>query len=140
MTLVVGQAIGVFLGIYAATNQDKLATFVAFLGIVIPKFVVAPIMLYFLAFVRHSPILGGLYPPEYQVQDGMSLAKLWNMCLHVWPVLFISIRAGKAYSTRMMRANLLDVMSAQYVETARAKGLSRRRVLYKHAVPKALTR
>lgn len=142
VTLVIGQAIGVFLGIYAATNQykwgDKFATFVAFLGIVIPKFVVALIMLYFLAFVWHSPYLGALYSPEFQVQDHMSLAKLWNMFLHVWPVLFISIWAGQAYTTRMMRGNLLDVMNAQYIETARAKGLSRRRVLYKHAVPNAL--
>lgn len=142
VTLVVGQAIGIFLGIYAATNQyklgDKLATFIAFLGIVIPKFVVALIMLYFLAFVWHSPYLGALYSPEFQVQEGMSFAKLWNMFLHVWPVLFISIWAGQAYTTRMMRGNLLDVMNAQYIETARAKGLSRRRVLYKHAVPNAL--
>ena len=142
VTLVVGQAIGVFLGIYAATNQykwgDKLATLVAFLGIVIPKFVVALILLYFLAFVWHSPYLGALYSAEFQVQDRMSFAKLWNMFLHVWPILFISIWAGQAYTTRMMRGNLLDVMNAHYIETARAKGLSRRKVLYKHAVPNAL--
>lgn len=142
VTLVVGQAIGVFLGIYAATNQykwgDKLATFIAFIGIVVPKFVVALILLYFLAFVWHSPYLGALYSPEFQVQEGMSFAKLWNMFLHVWPILLISIWAGQAYTTRMMRGNLLDVMNAQYIETARAKGLSRRKVLYKHAVPNAL--
>jgi peptide/nickel transport system permease protein len=142
VTLVTGQAIGVLLGIYAATNQykwgDKLATFIAFIGIVIPKFVVALIILYFLAFVWHSPYLGSLYSPEFQVQDGMSFAKLWDMFLHVWPVLLISIWAGQAYTTRMMRGNLLDVMNAQYIETARAKGLSRRKVLYKHAVPNAL--
>lgn len=142
VTLVVGQALGVLLGIYAATNQykwgDKLATFVAFIGIVIPKFVVALILLYFLAFVWHSPYLGSLYSPEFQVQEGMSFAKLWDLFLHVWPILVISIWAGQAYTTRMMRGNLLDVMNAQYIETARAKGLSRRKVLYKHAVPNAL--
>ncbi|MCT4610322.1 MAG: ABC transporter permease [Pelagimonas sp.] len=142
VTLVVGQTIGVLLGTYAAINQyrwgDTLATLVAFLGIVIPKFVIALIMLYFLAFVWHSPYIGALYSPEFQVQDGMSLAKLWNMILHVWPILLVSIWAGQAYTTRMMRGNLLDVMNAQYIETARAKGLSRRKVLFRHAVPNAL--
>lgn len=142
VTLVVGQVIGVFLGIYAATNQyrwgDTAATLVAFLGIVIPKFVIALILLYLLAFVWHSPYIGALYSPEFQVQESMSFAKLWNLFLHVWPILLVSIWAGQAYTTRMMRGNLLDVMNAQYIETARAKGLSRRKVLFRHAVPNAL--
>jgi len=142
ITLVLGQLLGVFLGIYAAVNQyrwgDMMATFVAFLGIVIPKFVTALIMLYLLVFVWHSPYIGALYSPEYVIQDHFSFAKLWNFFLHTWPILFISIWAGSAYTTRMMRGNLLDVMNAQYIETAKAKGLSRRRVLFKHAVPNAM--
>lgn len=142
VTLVVGQTIGVLLGIYAAVNQyrwgDTLATVVAFLGIVIPKFITALIFLYFLAFVWHSPYLGALYSPQFLITDTFSFAKLWNLFLHVWPILLISIWAGQAYTTRMMRGNLLDVMNAQYIETARAKGLSRRKVLFKHAVPNAL--
>lgn len=142
ITLFVGQTVGVLLGIYAAVNQyrwgDFMATLVAFLGIVIPKFVIALVLLYFLAFVWHSPYIGALYSPEYIVQDHFSVAKGWNFFLHVWPILVISIWAGQAYTTRMMRGNLLDVMNAQYIETARAKGLSRRRVLFKHAVPNAM--
>ncbi len=142
ITLFVGQTVGVLLGIYAAVNQyrwgDFLATLVAFLGIVIPKFVIALVLLYFLAFVWHSPYIGALYSPEYIVQDHFSVGKAWNFFLHVWPILVISIWAGQAYTTRMMRGNLLDVMNAQYIETARAKGLSRRRVLFKHAVPNAM--
>ena len=142
VTLVVGQTIGVMLGIFAAVNQykwgDVLATLVAFFGIVIPKFVLSLIILYFLAFIWHSPYLGAFYSPEYQIQDEFSFGKLWNLFLHVWPVLAISIWAGQAYTTRMMRGNLLDVMNAQYIETARAKGLSRGRILFKHAVPNAL--
>jgi peptide/nickel transport system permease protein len=82
--------------------------------------------------------IGALYSPEFQIQDGFSFAKLWNLFLHVWPILFISIWAGSAFTTRMMRGNLLDVMNAQYIETARAKGLSRRSILFRHAVPNAL--
>ena len=142
VALVVGQTIGVILGIYAAVNQykfgDVAATLIAFLGIVIPKFVLSLVILYFLAFVWHSPYIGALYSPEYQLQQHFSFAKLWNLFLHVWPVLVISIWAGQAYTTRMMRGNLLDVMNTQYIETARAKGLSRGRILFKHAVPNAL--
>ena len=142
VTLVIGQALGVLLGIFAAVNQyrwgDTLSMFVAFLGIVIPKFIVALILLYFLAFVWHYPYLGALYSAEYQVQDHLSFGKVWNLFLHVWPILLISVWAGSAYTMRMMRGNLLDVMNAQYIETARAKGLTRRKTLFRHAVPNAL--
>jgi len=142
IALVLGQLLGVFLGIFAAVNQyrwgDIMATFIAFLGIVIPKFVTALVMLYLLVFVWHSPYIGALYSPEYIIQDHFSFGKMWDFFKHIWPILFISIWAGSAYTTRMMRGNLLDVMNAQYIETARAKGLSRRRVLFKHAVPNAM--
>lgn len=140
--LIVGQIIGGFLGIYAAMNQyrigDTLATIFAFLGIVIPKFVMSLIILYFLAFVWHSPYIGALNSAQYLLQDYWDFAKLWDFFKHVWPVLFIAIWAGQAYTLRMMRGNLLDVMNMQYVETARAKGLSRRRIMYVHAIPNAL--
>ncbi len=142
MTLVVGQVIGVMLGIYAATNQFKLgdtfATLIAFMGIVIPKFVISLVILYFLAIVWHSPYIGAINSPKYILQDHWTLAKFWDFLKHVWPVLLVSIWAGQAYTTRMMRGNLLDVMNMQYIETARAKGLSRGKILFKHAVPNAL--
>lgn len=142
VTLILGQIIGALLGIYAAVNQykigDTIATIFAFLGIVIPKFVLALVALYFLAFVWHSPYIGSLNSPNYILQDYWSWGKVWDLFLHVWPVLLISIWAGQAYTLRMMRANLLDVMNAQYVETARAKGLSRRRIMFVHAIPNAL--
>lgn len=142
ITMVVSQVIGILLGIYAATNQyklgDSVATVIAFMGIVIPKFVMALVILYFLAFVWHSPYIGAINSPEYILQDHWSLAKFWDFLKYVWPVLLVSIWAGQAYTTRMMRGNLLDVMNMQYIETARAKGLSRKKVLRKHAVPNAL--
>ena len=142
ITLILGQTIGVLLGIYAATNQyklgDNIATLIAFLGIVIPKFVVSLVILYFLAIVWHSPYIGAINSAEYILQDHWNWAKFVDFLKHVWPVLFVSIWAGQAYTTRMMRGNLLDVRNMQYIETARAKGLSRRKVLFKHAVPNAL--
>lgn len=142
VTLIVGQILGALLGIYAAMNQyklgDTLATIFAFMGIVIPKFVMSIVILYFLAFVWHSQYIGALNSAEYILQDYWSFGKVWDLFKHVWPVLFISIWAGQAYTLRMMRGNLLDVMNTQYIETARAKGLSRRRVMFVHAIPNAL--
>ncbi len=142
VAIVFSQLIGVLLGIYAAKNQyrfgDTLATLFAFTGIVVPKFIVALVILYFLAFVYHSPYIGSFHSPEFILQDHFSWAKVWDWFLHVWPVILISVWAGQAYTLRMMRGNLLDVMNMQFIETARAKGLSRNRTLWRHAVPNAL--
>ena len=142
ISLVFGQLIGVALGIFAAMNQykwgDTIATLVAFLGVVVPKFILGLVILYFLAFVYHSPYIGAIYSPRFIIQDHFSFAKLWDGFLHVWPILLIAIWAGQAYTLRIMRGNLLDVMKMQYIETARAKGLSRRRTIFRHAVPNAL--
>ncbi|MEK9569968.1 MAG: ABC transporter permease [Paracoccaceae bacterium] len=142
ITVVASQVIGVLLGIYAATHQyklgDTIATLVAFMGIVIPKFVISLVILYFLAIVWHSPYIGAVNSAKFVLQDYWTWAKFWDFLKHVWPVLLVSIWAGQAYTTRMMRGNLLDVMNMQYIETARAKGLSRKKVLFRHAVPNAL--
>jgi len=61
-----------------------------------------------------------------------------DMFKHVWPVLVIAGLGGVARNMRVMRGNLLDVLGAQYVQTARSKGLRESRVMMKHAVPNAL--
>jgi peptide/nickel transport system permease protein len=60
------------------------------------------------------------------------------MLRHIWPVLVIAGLGGVARNMRVMRGNLLDVLGAQYVQTARSKGLRERKVIVKHAVPNAL--
>lgn len=141
-TTILGQLIGGALGIYAAMNQyklgDTISTIIAFMGIVIPKFVMSLVILYLLAFVWHSPYIGAVYSAEFALQEKLTFAKFLNFLKHVWPILLISVWAGQAYTLRMMRGNLLDVMKMQYVETARAKGLSRRQIIFLHALPNAL--
>jgi peptide/nickel transport system permease protein len=133
--------IGVALGIVAAMNQhrlgDTLASVLAFLGMTIPRFLLALIILYWLAFVIGSSSIGSLNSPAYIFQP-WSLAKLWDLVRHVWPVVLVATFGGLAYNLRVMRANLLDVMRQPFIETARAKGLSRLAVVLKHAVPNAL--
>jgi peptide/nickel transport system permease protein len=139
---------GISFGIIAATRQyswtDTILSFVSFLGMTIPRFLLALIILYVLAFKLNVQELGSFYSSRYGGQPywlgwfDFNWAKLWNLIQHVWPVIFIATLGGLAYNMRVMRANLLDTLNAQYVETARAKGLPERTVIMRHAVPNAL--
>ncbi|HEY8596679.1 MAG TPA: ABC transporter permease [Devosiaceae bacterium] len=132
---------GVSLGIIAATQKhrmgDTIASTVAFLGMTIPRFFMALVILYYLAFVVRWPYIGSLYSPQY-VFAPFSPGKLWDFLLHVWPAVLIATLGGLAYNARVMRGNLLDVLRQPYVEAARAKGLKESTVILKHAVPNAL--
>ena len=128
-------------GIYSAVRKysigDYLATFIAFLGIAIPNFMLALIVLYvgFKYFGMKS--IGGLFSAEY-MQAEWSVAKVWDMLKHLPLPAFILAMAGMAELIRIMRANLLDELRKPYVVTARAKGLSETRVILKYPVRAAL--
>lgn len=140
--------IGISFGILAATRQyswtDTVLSFIAFLGMTIPRFLLALIIIYVLAFKLNVQELGSFYSSRFGGQPywlgpfDFNWAKLWNLIEHVWPVVFIATLGGLAYNMRVMRANLLDTLNQQYVETARAKGLSERKVIMRHAVPNAM--
>ena len=66
------------------------------------------------------------------------MGKFLDLLRHVWPVIAIAGLGGVARNLRVMRGNLLDVLNAQYVITARSKGITERRVVNRHAVPNAL--
>lgn len=133
--------IGISLGIVAATRQyswvDTLFGVVSFLGMTIPRFLMALIIIYILAFRLNVQEIGSFFSARYGGAP-WSWAKFVDLVQHIWPVVFIATFGGLAYNMRVMRGNLLDVLNAQYVETARAKGLSQSAVVLKHAVPNAL--
>jgi peptide/nickel transport system permease protein len=132
---------GITLGIVAATRQyswvDTLFGVVSFLGMTIPRFLLAIIIIYILAFKLNVQEIGSFFSARYGGAP-WSWDKFVDLVKHVWPVVFIATFGGLAYNMRVMRANLLDVLNAQYVETARAKGLRQSAVILKHAVPNAL--
>jgi len=138
---VLATLIGVALGVIAASNQhrlgDTVASTLAFIGMTIPRFFMELVILYYLAFVVGWPYIGSLYSPEFVFED-MGFAKAWDFLKHVWPVILIATIGGLAYNTRVMRGNLLDILRQPYIEAARAKGLTERKVIVKHAVPNAL--
>lgn len=139
---------GISFGIIAAVKQyswvDTVLSFISFLGMTIPRFLFALIILYVLAYKLNVQEIGSFYSTRYGGQPfwegflDFNWGKLWNLIQHVWPVVFVATIGGLAYNMRVMRANLLDTLNAQYVETARAKGLGEGAVILRHAVPNAL--
>ena len=139
---------GIGFGILAATRQytwvDTLLSFVSFLGMTVPRFLMALIILYLLAYKFNVQEIGSFYSSKFGGQAywlgwfDFNWAKLWNLLQHIWPVIAVATIGGLAYNMRVMRANLLDTLNAQYVETARAKGLGEGAVIMRHAVPNAL--
>jgi peptide/nickel transport system permease protein len=128
------------IGIYSATHQyswgDYGLTLLGLIGLAIPNFVLALILMYF-ANVWFGTSIGHLMDPEYLNQP-MSWAKFSSILEHLWiPVLIIGT-AGTAGMVRRLRANLLDELRKQYVVTARAKGLHPFRVLVKYPLRMSL--
>ncbi len=138
---ILASLIGISFGIIAATRQyswiDSVLAFVSFLGTTIPRFLIAIVIVYILAFRLNVQEIGSFFSPQYGGAP-WSWAKFVDLVKHVWPVVAIATFGGLAYNMRVMRANLLDTLNAQYVETARAKGLSEGAVVMRHAVPNAL--
>ncbi len=128
------------IGIYSATHQyswgDYGLTFVGMIGIAVPNFLLALVMMY-LANVWFGTSIGGLMDREY-LNQAMSWDKFKSILEHLWvPVLIIGT-AGTAAMIRRLRANLLDELKKQYVVTARAKGLHPLKVLLKYPLRMAL--
>jgi peptide/nickel transport system permease protein len=140
----VGIFIGVTIGIIAALRPrsifDHGATTGAFVGISIPPYISAIVLqlLFAVSFTRwfnlDEPLLptSGVYPPGHQGFDPVLRGKYL-----ILPVTVVAIQIIAVYS-RYMRASLLEVLNSDYLRTARAKGISERRILVKHALRNAL--
>lgn len=128
------------IGVYSATHQyglfDYLLTFVGFLGLATPSFLLALVLLYF-AHVQFGISIGGLMDPGY-IDQPWSWGKLRSVLAHLWVPVVVIGTSGTAAMIRRLRANLLDELQKQYVVTARAKGLPRLRALVKYPLRMSL--
>ena len=128
------------IGIYSATNKysvgDYVATFIGFIGLATPNFLIALILMY-IGFKYFGQSPGGLFSPEY-VGAPWSLAKLGDLLSHLWVPVVVIGSAGTAGLIRILRANLLDELNRPYVTTARAKGVPEGRLLRKYPLRLAL--
>ncbi len=128
------------IGIYSAVKQysigDYAFTFLGFIGISVPSFLLALVTMY-LMFVYFGTTIGGLFSTE-MVSAPWSTDKVLDLIEHIWlPVVILAV-GGTAELIRIMRANLLDELHKPYVITARSKGLPRWKVLLKYPVRLAL--
>lgn len=128
------------IGIYSATNQysflDYFATFFGFLGLGIPNFMLALVLMW-IGFAYFGQDVGGLFSPEFK-NAPWTVAKVGNLISHLWIPMIVLGTAGTAGLIRTMRANTLDEINKPYVETARSKGLTERQVIWKYPVRVAL--
>jgi peptide/nickel transport system permease protein len=124
------------IGIYSATRQYSVAdytfTFLGFLGIGTPDFLMALVLLWW-ALSTFGVNLGGLYPPEY-INQPWTWDKIIEVLKRIWIPVIIIGTSGTAGMIRTMRANLLDELHKPYVEAARASGVGEAKVILKYPV------
>ena len=132
--------IAIPIGILSAVKQyslwDHTFTFFGFIGLAVPDFLIALILMY-LAFIFFDFSIGGLFSPEF-VTAPWSLARIIDLLKHMIIPVVILGTAGTASLIRITRANLLDELRKPYVVTARAKGLSEWKLILKYPVKIAL--
>ena len=140
VTVVFIWIVAIPIGIFSAVQQysiwDHTFTFFGFIGLAVPDFLLALIMMY-MSFVLFDFSIGGLFSPDY-VAVGWSLGRVWDLMRHmVIPVIILGT-SGTASLIRITRANLLDELRKPYVATARAKGLPEWKLVLKYPVRLAL--
>lgn len=130
LSLIVVSVIAIPLGVIAAANRGKVAdlgvSVVSYLGISLPEFVLATLLLAWLA----GPSVGWFPASGYASPWDSPLDALHHMAL---PVITLSIIL-MAHISRMVRSEMVDTLDSEFVRAARLRGLSRRQVLYKHAL------
>jgi len=135
-SLITTYLIAIPIGIYSAIRQysifDYTFTFVGFIGLATPNFLLALIIVWFV-YSRFGLMVTGLFSQAY-VDAPWSLDKIIDMFKHIWVPAIIIGTAGTAGLIRVMRGTLLDELRKQYVIVARAKGLEERKLLFKYPV------
>lgn len=135
-TWVVAIPIGIFAAVRQYSVADYIITFFTFVGLAVPAFFLAMIIMY-VALSRFGIRVGGLFSPEYMVQP-WSWGKFLNLLSNLWLPIILLGTGGVAGTIRTMRAMMLDELRKQYVTVARAKGLSELQVIMRYPVRLAI--
>ncbi len=136
ITWLIAFPIGIFSAVRQYSLADYLFTLFGFIGVSVPSFLVALVVMY-IAFSYFDTTITGLFSSQY-LDAPWSLARVGDLLSHLWlPVLILALE-GTAGLIRVMRANLLDELRKPYVVTARAKGMEEWKLLIKYPVRAAL--
>ena len=140
LSLVLMWLVALPVGIYSATHKysgmDNLLTAGAFLGLSVPDFLLGLIYVAVGIFGFRASVTG-LFSPKI-AEAPWSAVKVVDLANHLfWPALILSL-GGMTQLIRILRGSMLEVTGQQFIKTARAKGLSERVVIHKHAVRVAI--
>jgi peptide/nickel transport system permease protein len=139
-TILVTWLIAIPVGVYSATHQysigDQIFTTLSFLGLGMPGFLLALLVLFFAVVVLDQEV-GGLFSREFR-DAPWSMARVVDLLKHLWIPALVGSVTGTAGLVRIMRGNLLETLGQPFVEAARARGLKNRTVTWKHAVRVAI--
>jgi peptide/nickel transport system permease protein len=135
-TWILAFPIGIFSAVKQYSVADYVVTLLGFIGLATPNFLLALVLMW-ISLKYFNQSVGGLFSPEY-VESPWSLGKVWDLLKHLWIPMLILGTSGTAGLIRTMRANMLDEIKKPYVTTARAKGLTERKVMAKYPVRVAL--
>jgi len=119
--LLIGLTFGVLAAIYRGRPLDQGLMVASFVAVSAPQFVVGLLLLYVFAVQLNWFPIGGYGTAAHLVLPAVSLGIM-----------------GSGWYSRMMRSSMVDVLRQDYIRTARAKGLTRARVLLRHALPNAI--
>lgn len=133
---VVAIPIGVYSAVRKYSAGDYFFTFLGFIGLAIPNFLLALVLMY-ISFRYFGQSVGGLFSPDY-INAPWSTAKVWDLLSHLWIPMVVLGTAGTASLIRTLRANLLDELGRPYVTTARTKGLPEPWLIVKYPLRHAL--
>ena len=129
--LLIGVPIGILSALRRRSWADRASMMFALFGVSMPEFWLGMILIYvFFYKLRWAP------PTGFDIGDSVWQSVLKGKFLLAWITLAVT---SAAYYVRIVRGNMLETMSEDYIRTARAKGLPERTVTYKHALRASLT-
>jgi peptide/nickel transport system permease protein len=128
------------IGVYSAVRQystgDYILTFLGFIGLAVPNFMLALVLMY-VSYSLFDASVGGLFSREYLIAS-WSPGKVIDLLKHLWIPMIVVGTAGTASTIRVMRANLLDELRKNYVVAARVGGLKETALLVKYPIRVAI--
>ena len=136
LTYAIAIPIGIYSAVYRHSTGDYVATFIGYIGLAIPNFMLALVMLYFSVTVLGSSA-GGLFSPEFE-DAPWSTARFVDLVKHLWVPIVVLGTANTAFHLQTMRATMLDELSQLYVDAARARGIPEWKVILKYPTRVAL--
>ncbi|ASJ72786.1 ABC transporter permease [Granulosicoccus antarcticus] len=119
--LIIGLTLGVISALWRNSRTDRILTLVSFTSVSAPQFVIGILLLYVFAVKLHWVPIGGYGTFAHLILPALTLGIL-----------------GAGWYARMMRSSMIDVLEKDYIRTARSKGLSRGRILFRHVIPNAI--